>query len=731
MDIRLRNKRSALILTVVMLYLWTVALYAAADIFQHTKYFNRDEYFRSSAFVNEIELFSKLFLSYYIDDKPYMEKTPQEKIGSQRYNELKSKSEQSWKEKESSLNHSYADKIDAAVRAADTNALARWTEERDKSMTQARKQNEESFEASLQKLAAVKDEEYRELQRSLDIRRSSIQYYVRNAKTGEVYTNVSPVPANEEALQQTDAYRNALAQIELPAASAKFRALQFVSQSFGRSQLEGVLVIPSDAKGISRFQADYTYFLSIRERLWKEVVLGAVCLAAGIGLYAVLRRRDGGFDLYPEARAWVKRKVPVDIRAAICFFAVFLPLLNGLSDSLFYMPVRADQAVQLTLSAAALGLVLVQLGGAFRLLQARHREELRTEWEQSFCSTLIRMGRESWQHKSLLFKLLCLLALTVVLGLLLGLMLEDSGPPNEFVVVTLLYAVIYMLVVVPFLLQFIVALNRIMKGTEQLAAGNFETRIPAKGSGQLSVLAHHLNHMRDSFQQALEDRMKSERMKSELITNVSHDLKTPLTSIINYVHLLKREGTSSEEAHQYIEVLDRKTDRLKVLIDDLFEASKMASGAVELNYEKVDVAALMHQALAECSEKVEEAKLTFRVNASASHLYARLDGMKTWRVFENLISNAVKYSLPNTRVYITMTEQPEHIEIRMQNVSAYEIDFEVEELFERFKRGDQSRHTEGSGLGLAIAKNIVELQGGRLTIEIDGDQFKVKIQFPK
>lgn len=217
---------------------------------------------------------------------------------------------------------------------------------------------------------------------------------------------------------------------------------------------------------------------------------------------------------------------------------------------------------------------------------------------------------------------------------------------------------------------------------------------------------------------------------TELITNVSHDLKTPLTSIINYVDLLKKEGLSKEEAQGYVEVLDRKSQRLKMLIDDLFEASKMASGAVELNIEKVDVTALLQQALAELHEKINNSSLTFKLKVPKQKVYANLDGKKTWRVFENLINNILKYSHPKTRVYIDLIETDSKITITMKNISSYEMDFDKEEIFDRFKRGDKSRNTEGSGLGLSIAKSILELQGGNLSIEIDGDIFKAEMTVP-
>jgi signal transduction histidine kinase len=274
-------------------------------------------------------------------------------------------------------------------------------------------------------------------------------------------------------------------------------------------------------------------------------------------------------------------------------------------------------------------------------------------------------------------------------------------------------------------------LDKIVKGTDEIASGNLNFAIVEKGKGNLSRLSHNINNLEIGIKKSMEEQMKSERLKSELITNVSHDLKTPLTSIINYVNLLKQENLSKEEVDGYVAVLDKKTQRLKLLIEDLFEASKMASGAVELNIEKIDAAQLLRQSLAELDEKIKNSSLTFRVNIPNIKVYANLDGKKTWRIFENLIGNILKYSQPNSRVYIDLTEDYNNIVITMKNISSYEMNFNVDEIFERFKRGDSSRNTEGSGLGLAIAKSIAELQGGSLNIEIDGDLFKATTKFIK
>lgn len=225
--------------------------------------------------------------------------------------------------------------------------------------------------------------------------------------------------------------------------------------------------------------------------------------------------------------------------------------------------------------------------------------------------------------------------------------------------------------------------------------------------------------------------MKSQRLKTELISNVSHDLKTPLTSIITYVDLLKNENITEEERKSYIETIERKSQRLKNLIEDLFEMSKATSKNVQLNIVDVDIVELMKQTQFELSDKIEESSLKFKWNLPSEKVIVKLDSQKTFRVFENLLVNIVKYAMPNSRVFIDIINKEDGVDIELKNMSATEIDFTGEEIVERFTRGDKSRNTEGSGLGLAIAKSFVELQGGCFVVEVDGDLFKVKIKFKK
>ena len=270
----------------------------------------------------------------------------------------------------------------------------------------------------------------------------------------------------------------------------------------------------------------------------------------------------------------------------------------------------------------------------------------------------------------------------------------------------------------------------IIINVDEIVKGASPTDLPIKGRSVFAKLAENINTLKQGVKSSQVEQLKSERLKTELITNVSHDLRTPLTSIITYTELLKGSNVSSDDRNAYIEIIDRKSKRLKVLIDDLFEASKMASGNIELVKEKVDIVQLLQQALAEYNESMQQSTLQFRITDPDKPIYVYVDGQKMWRVFDNLIANTLKYSLENTRVYLSVNQLEDSVLITFKNVTKYELGDNIDELFERFKRGDTSRQTEGSGLGLAIAKSIVDLHQGQLDIGIDGDLFKVSVKIP-
>lgn len=273
-------------------------------------------------------------------------------------------------------------------------------------------------------------------------------------------------------------------------------------------------------------------------------------------------------------------------------------------------------------------------------------------------------------------------------------------------------------------------LQKLKKAGEQLANGNLEYKVDI--SRMFRTFRRHGNNLNSLSKGALiamEQKIKSERLKTELITNVSHDIKTPLTSIINYVDLLKKQGLTGQ-AQEYLEVLDRQSRRLKKLTEDLVEASKASTGNISANLVPTDLCELVHQGVAEYEEKLELSNLEVVITALDEPIYGMVDGNLTWRILSNLLSNACKYSQPGTRVYVDIAKKGQYGLISMKNISREQLNVAPDELMERFVRGDSSRSTEGSGLGLNIARSLVEIQKGKFTLSIDGDMFKSFVQFP-
>lgn len=297
------------------------------------------------------------------------------------------------------------------------------------------------------------------------------------------------------------------------------------------------------------------------------------------------------------------------------------------------------------------------------------------------------------------------------------------------------YAVIFGLIfakviIVAVVLYIAAILQNIKSGGERIAKGNLDYKIDVKFMfGDFKKFAMALNNINDGLQNAVNEKIKSERFKTELITNVSHDIKTPLTSIVNYVDLLKKEEIENDDAKKYIDVLDRQSIRLKKLVEDLMDASKASTGNVAVELTKCDVGILLNQALAEFEEKLNNANIKTIVWIPEKNVEILADGRHLWRVFDNLLNNICKYALENTRAYIDLKVIDKKAVITFRNISKYELNVSAEDLMERFVRGDISRNTEGSGLGLSIAKSLVELQNGNIELLVDGDLFKATIIF--
>ncbi|MEE0944786.1 MAG: HAMP domain-containing sensor histidine kinase [Clostridia bacterium] len=345
-----------------------------------------------------------------------------------------------------------------------------------------------------------------------------------------------------------------------------------------------------------------------------------------------------------------------------------------------------------------------------------------TKWILSKLREFRHIMLSVWFRKTWMILIFMLFVYTVVIGICGLLLLESIG------------SFLFALVLFGFA-AFVVAyrakdIDEVKKGADEIRNGNLSYRIPELKSEDMKALAEDINEIGDGLNKSVAAKLKAERLKTDLITNVSHDLKTPLTSIISYTELLSGVDGLPKEAKDYVAIIAKKSERLKNLTQDLFDVSKVQSGTENFNFEKLDSALLISQAIGENDNEIQKSGLQFLVKTEKD-LYISADGRKMSRVLGNLIDNVIKYAMKNTRVFLTAYEKNGEIYMEIKNISAYEMDFDVEEITGRFVRGDEARTDGGNGLGLAIAKGYVEALGGKFEIVIDGDLFKVVIKFDK
>lgn len=288
------------------------------------------------------------------------------------------------------------------------------------------------------------------------------------------------------------------------------------------------------------------------------------------------------------------------------------------------------------------------------------------------------------------------------------------------------------LIAIMFSIKKSLEISMVNDGLKRINEGDLDYDIVKQGGPEVLELIENINKIKDGYQISVQEVLKNEKLKTELISNVSHDLRTPLTSIINYVNILGGDNITEEERVDYLSILERKSKKLKVLIDDLFEASKINSGKIEINKEKIDIMSLIHQGIGEYFTIYENKNLDFKVDSVKEEIFMELDGKMMSRAIENIIINAIKYSLDGTRVYVYAKEENGYLVLSFKNISNYDMDFDNEDIFERFARADKSRtsNVEGSGLGLAITRSIIELHGGLVKINREGDMFKIYVYLP-
>ncbi len=508
------------------------------------------------------------------------------------------------------------------------------------------------------------------------------------------------------------------------------------------------LFLKTDFKMKNSFYYGWKHSFSVRDEFYyidwfgktvlanetKTVVVTIVSFFIGLLLYtylvktAVRRDEDGNFQLS------LFDKIPLEFLLAL-FSAVIIgiPLLIDFSDSFgdnlelvvivvflgVLLALAAIISLSVTISARIKSktlfksfLIYILISGFFKFIKKLSR------WFMSL------MERLSFYGISFLY-----LAIVFGFDFLISMIFLSMGFNDEFEIFLYLFLKFCLYVFMAFI---VVQMKKIQNGINEISTGNLEYKInTAYMLPPFKKIAQRLNEIGKGMDLAIDDKVKSERLKAELITNVSHDIKTPLTSIINYVDILKREGLGSPNASSYLEVIDRQSARLKKLTEDLVEASKANTGNINVIITDVNVNVLLAQVVGEYSEKFEAGDLEPVVTLSEADPIIKADGNLLWRIFDNLLSNICKYSKSGTRVYLETACVGDKVTMTFKNISNQSLNIPGDELMERFVRGDSSRNTEGSGLGLSIAKSFAVLQNADFRIDIDGDLFKSIISFDK
>ncbi|OSB18769.1 histidine kinase [Clostridium sporogenes] len=715
-----KNKFIYIICFIVGIYMISLSVLTGYDLIKNRTCLVKDPYFSSKEFDEELQSYCNNLYNFHITYKNFNDKIAESRVTKEQITTLKSFYEDNILSSQMTIKDEYNSFLSEAEQSGDKNKLAKLTQQRDEKLKEVEKENTKTETELKKEIALWSYNDYKNIKKAIESKRE-IKYYIKNTLTKEAYTNLEPKTNIDRYIKNNSIYS-----ISFPLKSRKAEKFSETNNLLNSFNWEGYIIITKDFNSNGYILKNYNYYNSIRDRLVKEIIIGISSLIIGIFILTLFKKRN---CLNPPILNKIKKiynNIPLDLKLFI--FILYTAVMGSylINLSFFYKPLGINHFVIITLVSLYILYLIFNVKYAIGL--KKDKNQFLIQCKGSFINKLLNAFKNSNLNKNIKFKIAFIMALSLISATFILLVIL-LGTHN--IIVASIVAIIYIVFLIRYLFKKADYLNEILKATEEMSCGNLDYAIKEKGKSTLSKIAHNINNINKGYKKSLEEQVKSERLKTELITNVSHDLKTPLTSIINYIDLLKKEDLSKDEVNAYISVLDRKSERLKSLIEDLFEASKMSSGAVELNIEKIDVTALLKQSIAEFEEKITKSSLELKFKYDNNKTYANLDGKKTWRVFENLINNIIKYSQPNTRVYIDLIETNTKIIITMKNISRYEMNFTSDEIFERFKRGDKARNTEGSGLGLAIAKSIVELQGGNLNINIDGDLFKVIIEFNK
>ncbi|MBT2687218.1 GHKL domain-containing protein [Bacillus sp. ISL-47] len=741
MDTRWKNKFIIAFITI----LFAFGLSGILSLMSYGSEYTNPDYFHTPQFRSDVDQFAGYLSMFELNDLTGEEAKEAITVTEEDINEHRYRYG-GLPEQIANIKSQYEQKIQEAKDANNDELVQFFTDERIKKIEDITK-NFESDEHVRKKVQAEKEKRLEAYFKDRENLRSeyegfenSFTYYFKDTATGKVYTNLNL--SKDESVKDQMNPKDMLYLTDYSMDKGYF--INFVMP--GYEDLAQTLIETNSGSfvgqiGLAKSLPDTNMFIMQNSDFKQKQIALLIYVGASIAalIIALVAGRKSK-AITGEMERWrpLYNKLPIDLRIVLFGFTAIGAVL-----SLFLLKDLLMFNYEISSDAMEMIIVLVGASGLCGLafVQAKYLADEFKDWQNI---------KNAWK-KSLLYKIWLVVnnaavktanslreaflnrstgtQLFVMLGMIFGL-----GMGSIIMLFHPLFALFYLLILsfigIPLVMALVKRIgyfNRIVETTSELASGHLGQDLPITGNNVLAALAGNINILKQGVKTSLSEQAKSERLKTELITNVSHDLRTPLTSIITYTELLKSGEVSGEDRSAYLEIIDRKSKRLKVLIDDLFEVSKMASGNIELRMEKVDLVQLLQQALAEHDSAITESNLHFRVTNPGVPVLAHVDGQKLWRVFDNLIGNILKYSLENSRVYIAIAAVKGQAVITFKNVSKYELNDQSEELFERFKRGDKSRHTDGSGLGLAIAKSIVDLHGGSLDIDTDGDLFKVSI----
>lgn len=567
---------------------------------------------------------------------------------------------------------------------------------------------------------------YRDNENIFSTDASNVRYFLIDRELNQVYTNVEEyrsrsVEEIREYIMSHGAYcvyDNQILSVEAENINLSVTDLYGYTEKYGMSGSDNyilALAIDTDYLAADILASGFARYQRLQPIAWLAFFAGIIGIVGYFITLIILTTRAG---IDPELEGiqlnWFDYwKTEISLIVILAIGSVGIVPIYILDDYFSFLTRNG------IIGFVALGENLVFLAGWLSLMR---RAKAKTLWTNSIAYHIAEIIKGTFENGKRTTKVLMLFVGYLLINYVL----------ISFRGVGVVLGLFFNVVVAGLLLREAIQDQKLMDGMKKLEEGELNYQYDIETfDGFRKEFAHTLNGVNQVFLNSVMESMKNERMQTDLITNVSHDIKTPLTSIINYVDLLKRENIENERAKGYIKVLEQKSYRLKHLTEDLVEASKISSGNIQLEYMQIHMQEMICQASGEFADKFEQKGLKLIESLPQEPLYVRADGRRLWRVLENLFNNVAKYAMADTRVYVDLMDVGKEIKFSIKNISEQRLNIEAKDLTERFIRGDISRSTEGSGLGLSIAKNLTELQGGTFAIYLDGDLFRVTITFPK